>query len=89
MITDQERLYALLKSAGERGMAIDELVDGLYGQRFDGGPTWARTCIHVMKHKLNRKLVCERIEVKFDRTWARVGRRYLRGGKARYQLIQL
>lgn len=88
--TDQERFYNLLKLAGDRGLAVEEIVGALYADRVDGGPTWARTSIHVMKTTINRKLKLERIETAFGYNWKQRGRgRYLRGDKPRYRLVSI
>ena len=52
----QQRIFAAVRQAGEKGLACSQIVDLVYGHRADGGPLWARTCIWVTIFEMNKTL---------------------------------
>jgi len=53
----EKRIADAVRRSGDGGIFIDDLVDVVYADHPDGGPLTAKTCIYVLIHNANKKLV--------------------------------
>jgi len=53
-LKNAERIFDAL-CAAPYGLKMPELIDKVYGDRPDGGPEWAVTCIQVTVMNFNRR----------------------------------
>lgn len=62
MLSPTQRAVAELLCQGLT-LTTTQLIDGLYGDRADGGPETADLCVRVQIHKLRSKLSSVGIEI--------------------------
>jgi len=59
----QRRLFTTVKASGTAGLALQDLIDALYGHLADGGPDYPRNVICVVRKNMQPRLAKHGLQI--------------------------